>query len=143
VIHHSEFLSNLIKTGRLQVSGSPGFGKVAFHDSCYLGRHNNLYDQPRELIRAATGEKPIELDRIRHKSFCCGAGGGRMWMEESPEHRLNLNRVREALTKNPDTIAVSCPYCLTMFEDGLKDEKASKVQVVDIAEMLASRITGK
>jgi Fe-S oxidoreductase len=66
-----------------------------------------------------------------------------MWMEESPEHRLNLNRVSEALTKNPDTIAVSCPYCMTMFEDGLKDEKASKVQVADIAEILASRIAGK
>lgn len=143
VIHHSEFLNNLIKTGRLKLSGSHDFGKIVFHDSCYLGRYNNLYDQPRELIRTATGEKPFELDRVRHKSFCCGAGGGRMWMEESPEHRLNLNRVREALTKNPDTIAVSCPYCMTMFEDGLKDEKASKVQVADIAEILASRIAGK
>lgn len=143
VIHHSEFLDSLIKTGRLKVSGSNGFGKIVFHDSCYLGRYNNLYDQPREIIRAATGERPVELDRVRHKSFCCGAGGGRMWMEETPEHRLNLNRVRETLTKNPDTIAVSCPYCMTMFEDGLKDAKASGVQVADIAEILASRIDGK
>jgi Fe-S oxidoreductase len=140
VIHHSEFLNNLIKTGRLQLSGSNGFGKVVFHDSCYLGRYNNLYDQPRELIHTATGSEPIEMERVLQKSFCCGAGGGRMWMEESPEHRLNLNRVREALAKTPDTIAVSCPYCMTMFEDGLKDEKATKVQVADIAEILASRI---
>jgi len=140
VIHHSEFLNNLIKTGRLKLSGSNGFGKVVFHDSCYLGRYNNLYDQPRELIHTATGSQPIEMDRVLHKSFCCGAGGGRMWMEESPEHRLNLNRVREALAKTPDTIAVSCPYCMTMFEDGLKDEKATKVQVADIAEILACRI---
>ena len=143
VIHHSEFLNNLVKTGRLKVSGSAGFGKIVFHDSCYLGRYNNLYGPPRELIRTAAGENPIELDRVRHKSFCCGAGGGRMWMEESPEHRLNLNRVREALAKTPDTIAVSCPYCLTMFEDGLKDEKASKVQVADIAEILAARIDAR
>jgi len=140
VIHHSEFLDNLIKAGRLKISGSNGFGKIVFHDSCYLGRHNDLYDQPRRLILVATGENPVEMDRIRHKSFCCGAGGGRMWMEESPEHRLNLNRVREALARNPDTIAVSCPYCMTMFEDGLKDEKASRVQVADIAEILATRI---
>ena len=143
VIHHSEFLNNLVKTGRLKLSGSAGFGKIVFHDSCYLGRYNNLYGPPRELIRTAAGENPIELDRVRHKSFCCGAGGGRMWMEESPEHRLNLNRVREALAKTPDTIAVSCPYCLTMFEDGLKDEKASKVQVADIAEILAARIDAR
>jgi Fe-S oxidoreductase len=142
VIHHSEFLNNLVKTGRLRLSGADGFGKIVFHDSCYLGRYNNLYDPPRELIRSATGGNPAELDRVRQKSFCCGAGGGRMWMEESPEHRLNLNRVREALSKVPDTIAVSCPYCLTMFEDGLKDEKASKVQVADIAEILAGRIGG-
>jgi Fe-S oxidoreductase len=142
VSHHSEFLNDLIQTGRLKLSGSDGFGKILFHDSCYLGRYNNLYEQPRELIRAATGQKPLELDRVRHKSFCCGAGGGRMWMEESPEHRLNMNRVREALTKSPDTIAVSCPYCMTMFEDGLKDAKASKVQVADIAEILADRISG-
>ena len=140
VIHHSEFLNNLVKTGRLRVSAGVGFGKIVFHDSCYLGRYNNLYDQPRELIRTATGENPQELDRVRHKSFCCGAGGGRMWMEETPEHRLNLNRVREALAKNPDTIAVSCPYCMTMFEDGLKDEKAARVQVADIAEILAGRL---
>jgi len=143
VIHHSEFLNNLVKTGRLKFSGSAGFGKIVFHDSCYLGRYNNLYDPPRELIRTAAGEYPAELDRVRHKSFCCGAGGGRMWMEESPEHRLNLNRVREALAKTPDTIAVSCPYCMTMFEDGLKDEKASKVQVADIAEILAARIDAR
>jgi Fe-S oxidoreductase len=143
VIHHSEFLNNLVKTGRLKVSGADGFGKIVFHDSCYLGRYNHLYDPPRELIHTAAGKNPAEMDRIRDKSFCCGAGGGRMWMEESPEHRLNLNRVREALTKTPDTIAVSCPYCLTMFEDGLKDEKAAKVQVADIAEILAARIDAR
>ncbi len=142
VIHHSEFLNDLIRTGRLKLSGSDDFGRVVFHDSCYLGRYNNLFEQPRELIRTATGARPIEMDRVLHKSFCCGAGGGRMWMEESPEHRLNLNRVREALTKNPDTIAVSCPYCMTMFEDGLKDEKADRVQVADIAEILATQIDG-
>jgi Fe-S oxidoreductase len=140
VIHHSELIDDLIRKGKLKFSGGDGFGRVAFHDSCYLGRYNDIYRQPRDIIRAATGTKPVEMDRVLGKSFCCGAGGGRMWMEESPEHRLNLNRVREALSKKPDTIAVACPYCMTMFEDGLKDEKADKVHVVDIAEIVASKL---
>ena len=144
-IHHSEFLNNLIKTGRLKPSGSHDFGKIVFHDSCYLGRYNNLYDQPRELIRTATGEKPIELDRGSPQELLLRGGrrqdvdGGKPGTSPEPEPRPP----REALTKNPDTIAVSCPYCMTMFEDGLKDEKASRVQVADIAEILASRIAGK
>jgi Fe-S oxidoreductase len=81
------------------------------------------------------------MDRKLDKSFCCGAGGGRMWMEEEPEHRINANRVREALAKQPDTIAVACPYCMTMFEDGVKDEQAAdKVKVVDIAEIIAAKL---
>jgi Fe-S oxidoreductase len=82
----------------------------------------------------------VEMDRNLEKSFCCGAGGGRMWMEESAEHRLNINRTRQALAKTPDTIAVSCPYCMTMFEDGLKNEKADQVRVLDLAEIVAPQI---
>jgi Fe-S oxidoreductase len=112
-------------------------GKVVFHDSCYLGRHNDVYDAPREAVRAATGTAPAELGRHREDSFCCGAGGGRMWMEEHAGTRINLNRVQEALAQNPDTICVSCPYCMTMFEDGFKDEKADQVRVRDVAEIVA------
>ncbi|HPX60139.1 MAG TPA: (Fe-S)-binding protein [Deltaproteobacteria bacterium] len=138
VIHHSELLRNLVQDGRIKVGHLAGeLGATVFHDSCYLGRHNDVYDAPRELIRAATGAEPSEMERNHNKAFCCGAGGGRMWMEEHLGERINLHRVREALEQKPDTVCVSCPYCLTMFEDGLKDEGAAHVRVKDVAEVLA------
>jgi Fe-S oxidoreductase len=141
VSHYTEVLPELIRQGRLKLSGGDGDGRVLFHDSCYLGRHNEIFDQPRGLIKSATGKAPVEMDRSGKKGFCCGAGGGRMWMEEDPADRINLNRVREALDKNPDTIAVACPYCMTMFEDGVKDLQADKkVKVMDIIEIVAERI---
>lgn len=143
VVHQSEFIHDLLQSGRLKLKPADGFGRVIFHDSCYLGRYNEIYALPREIIATATGTNPTEFDRSHQKSFCCGAGGGRMWMEESPEHRLNLNRVREGLAKSPNTVAVSCPYCMTMFEDGLKDEKATQVQVMDISEIVAAGIDSK
>ncbi len=123
VIHSSEFLAHLIRSGKLSLPKADGLGRVVFHDSCYLGRYNQIYEAPREVLARATGQRPIEMDRVLEKSFCCGGGGGRMWMEESAEHRLNINRIKEALTQKPDTIVVSCPYCMTMFEDGLKDQR--------------------
>ncbi|OGD21647.1 MAG: electron transfer flavoprotein [Candidatus Aminicenantes bacterium RBG_16_63_16] len=141
VHHHSEFLPRLVREGKLELKGTNGFGRVLFHDSCYLGRHNDIYEQPRELIVCATGQRALEFDRRLAKSFCCGAGGGRMWMEEHPEQRVNINRVKEALEKKPDVIAVACPYCMTMFTDGAKDLKAQdKVHVLDIAEIVAESI---
>ncbi|KAA0891782.1 heterodisulfide reductase-related iron-sulfur binding cluster [Oryzomonas rubra] len=138
VIHHSEFLRNLVQDGHLKLEGtSAELGATVFHDSCYLGRHNDVYDAPREVIELATGAAPVEMERNRNNAFCCGAGGGRMWMEEHTGERINLTRVREALEEKPDTICVSCPYCLTMFEDGLKDVKADSVKVRDVAEVLA------
>ncbi len=143
VFHHSNFLYWLIKEKRLQLTGSNGLGKVIIHDSCYLGRYNGIYEEPRELVQRATGARPQEMDRNFTKSFCCGAGGGRMWMEEQAEQRISINRVREALGKGPDTIAVSCPYCMTMFVDGIKDLKAQdRVQVLDIAEIAAESLVG-
>ena len=143
VLHHSEVIHGLLAENRLRLADGNGKAdeRVLYHDSCYLGRYNGLYDKPRDVIRMATGTKPIEMDRRLEKSFCCGAGGGRMWMEEEPAHRINANRVREALQKAPDVIAVACPYCMTMFEDGLKDEHAAdKVKVMDIAEVVAARL---
>lgn len=141
VVHYTELLHEMTRDGRLKL-GAPGdAGRVAIHDSCYLGRHNGIYEQPRALVARATGQSPAELERRREHGFCCGAGGGRMWMEEDPENRVNLNRVREALAANPDRIAVSCPYCLTMFEDGVKDLQADRqVRVADVAELLAERL---
>lgn len=141
VIHHSEFINSLIRSGKFSIKNTiKNMGNIVFHDSCYLGRHNNIYDAPRNVLKSATGSMPIEMDNNRNDSFCCGAGGGRMWMEEKFGTRINLTRVSEALSKNPDTICVSCPYCLTMFEDGIKDIKANNVFVKDIAEVISETL---
>lgn len=141
VIHHAELIQQLLSSGRLKMNQQvSSLGKVIFHDSCYLGRHNDVYEAPRQVVATATGTAPIEFDRAREESFCCGAGGGRMWMEEQSGTRINLNRVTEALAKNPDTICVACPYCMTMFEDGLKDKQAAQTKVRDIAEVVAEGI---
>jgi len=139
VIHHTELINSLIKSGKLILNvNEANLGNVVFHDSCYLGRYNGIYDAPREVIASVTCRAPTEMERRLEKSFCCGAGGGRMWMEESEGTRINAARVEEALKKDPRTICVSCPYCLTMFEDGLKSIKADdKVQVLDVAEIVS------
>jgi Fe-S oxidoreductase len=138
VVHHSELIHNLLRSGRLKLNRQVAdLGNIVFHDSCYLGRHNDVYDAPRESLRIATGELPLELERNRENSFCCGAGGGRMWMEEHVGTRINLNRVKEALALKPATLCVSCPYCMTMFEDGLKDVNVDQVRVRDVAEVVA------
>ena len=140
VIHHADFINDLLAKGKLKLKKFADMGKVVFHDSCYLGRHNDIYESPRSIISKATGKAPTEMDRTGSKSFCCGAGGGRMWMEEHLGTRINLERVSEALKKNPDTVCVTCPYCMTMFEDGLKDKNADKVAVKDIAEVVAEAL---
>jgi len=138
VVHHTELISRLLKEGSLKLNRAQDTGNIVFHDSCYLGRYNDVYEAPREAIAAATGRKPTEMKRKYDKSFCCGGGGGRMWMEEAKGKRINIERIEEALSKDPGTICVCCPYCLTMFEDGVKDkEVADKVRVLDLAEIVA------
>jgi Fe-S oxidoreductase len=128
----------LITEGRLKLSRAKDVGNIVFHDSCYLGRYNTIYGPPRQAITASAGRAPIEMERRQNNSFCCGAGGGRMWMEESIGKRINVARVEQALEKNPDTICVCCPYCVIMFEDGLKDKGADdSVQVLDLAEIVS------
>ncbi|WP_224981643.1 (Fe-S)-binding protein [Geomonas agri] len=138
VVHHSELIAALMASGQLELKQRVAdLGRVLFHDSCYLGRHNDIYAAPRQVLIAATGDSPAEFVRNAKRSFCCGAGGGRMWQEEQEGERINLNRVREALRQEPDTICVSCPYCLTMMEDGLKDLQGDSVKVKDLAEVVA------
>ena len=139
VVHHTELINNLIKDGKLALNDTAAdLGSVVFHDSCYLGRYNSIYDAPRKVVASVTGQAPSEMERNHDKSFCCGAGGGRMWMEESTGKRINVARVEEALKEDPGTICVCCPYCMTMFEDGLKDKNADdRVQVLDPAEIVA------
>ncbi len=141
VLHHSHLLARLVAEGRLTPAGQASFGKVMFHDSCYLGRHNDTYEAPRIVLAAATGTAPAEFGRNHENGFCCGAGGGRMWLEEQSGTRINLERIREAMQQRPDTLCVSCPYCMTMMEDGLKDlGVADAVRVRDIAEIMADGI---
>lgn len=140
VIHHSELIERLLAEGKLSLKSGMDFGTVAYHDPCYLGRHNERYDSPRKVIEAAAGALPVEMGRNRENSFCCGAGGGRMWIEEHLGSRINLNRVDEVLRKNPDMVCVACPYCMTMFEDGLKDRQAAQTKVKDLAEIVAERL---
>jgi Fe-S oxidoreductase len=141
VIHHTELINNLIKEGRLELHRAEQPGNIVFHDSCYLGRYNNIYKAPREAIALATTKPPTEMELHHDRSFCCGGGGGRMWMEESIGKRINTQRVEEAMKENPQTICVCCPYCLTMFEDGLKDKEiGAEVQVLDLAEIIAKVI---
>jgi Fe-S oxidoreductase len=137
VIHHTQLIADLLRQGRLRLSGRAE-ERIVFHDSCYLGRYNGVLDEPREVIAAASGGKPpLEMPRCGQNSFCCGAGGGRMWMDEDIGQATYLARTREALALNPSTIAVACPYCMTMFEDGLRDENATgKVKVRDVAELV-------
>ena len=138
VVHHSELIRELLASGRLKLTRRvTELGGILYHDSCYLGRHNDVYEAPRDVLKAATGKAPAEMGRNRENGFCCGGGGGRMWMEEFEGSRINLNRVEEALRGNADTICVACPYCLTMFEDGLKDKQSGQTRVRDIAEVVA------
>ena len=135
VVHHTTFIMNLIEQGKIKLSAK-GKAKITFHDPCYLGRYNDEYDSPRGIIDMV-GTERVEMKRSRDKSFCCGAGGGRMWMEEREGKRVNIERTEEALALNPDVIGTGCPFCMTMITDGVKEKEASdSVQVKDIAELV-------
>jgi Fe-S oxidoreductase len=142
VIHHSELLARLVREGRLKAPATDASDraaplKVTYHDSCYLARHNDVLEGPRELA-AAVGE-PIEMARSRKQTFCCGAGGAHMWMEERAKP-INVERVREAAATGADTLAVACPFCTVMLDDGVQSE-AADLRVADVATLLAEAIT--
>ncbi len=139
VVHHTELLQQLAREGRLRALGASG-ATTTFHDSCYIGRYNGIYDQPRDLLKAA-GARLVEMPRSRSRGFCCGAGGARMFMEEKEGRRVNIERTEEALRLNPNTIATACPFCMTMLTDGLKTKDAEeRVRVRDVAEVLADSL---
>jgi Fe-S oxidoreductase/nitrate reductase gamma subunit len=136
VYHHAEFLHQLAGSGRLNCSNSLDM-KAVYHDSCYLGRHNNIYDPPRELLALSGVAGSTEMKRNRDFSFCCGAGGGRMWMEETIGTKINHVRVEEAIATDASVITTACPYCLIMMWDGVKDKGLEdRLQVLDLAEIV-------
>jgi Fe-S oxidoreductase len=140
VIHHTQLLQSLLNEGRLTIEGGAYKGKkITFHDPCYLGRANDVYEAPRNLIQKLDAEL-VEMKRCKTRGFCCGAGGAQMFKEpEKGDKDVNIERTEEALETKPDIIATGCPFCNTMMTDGVKNkEKEADVQVLDLAEMIAT-----
>jgi Fe-S oxidoreductase len=150
VVHHTQLLNRLVRDGRLTpVADGAGAAKrsITYHDPCFLGRHNQVYSPPRELLQVLPGAEYVEMERSAERSFCCGAGGARMWMEERIGERINENRTREAVATGADQIAVGCPFCRVMLDDGLtsaqsKGEAGEAVEVLDVAQMLLASVKG-
>jgi len=136
MVHHTQLLNQLVKEGRLKpiAPAKEDAKKITYHDPCYLGRHNQIYEPPRELLESA-GVEVTEMPRNKERSFCCGAGGGRMWMEEKIGERINLNRVDEAIATGAQEVAVGCPFCRVMVSDGMV-AKSSSVEVLDVAQVM-------
>jgi len=151
VVHHTQLLNRLVREGKLTpVKDGAGAAKrsITYHDPCYLGRHNQVYEPPRELLQVLPGADFVEMERNSERSFCCGAGGARMWMEENIGERINMNRTKEAVGTGADQIAVGCPFCRVMLSDGLtmqqsKGEAREEVEVLDVAQMLLASVKGE
>ncbi len=151
VVHHTQLLNRLVREGRLTpIKDGAGAAKrsITYHDPCYLGRHNQVYSPPRELLQILPGAEFTEMERNSEKSFCCGAGGARMWMEENIGERINVNRTKEAVGTGADQIAVGCPFCRVMLSDGLTSEQAKgnareEVEILDVAQMLLASVKGE
>jgi Fe-S oxidoreductase len=141
VIHHSQLLEHLVASGKL-VPG-PGYeGTVTYHDPCYLGRHNRVFDEPRSVIDAIPGVRQVEMKRCREKSFCCGAGGARMWLEETIGTRINMERTNEALTTGADVVSTACPYCMIMLDDAVRaNNKEEEVRVLDLSQLVEESLS--
>jgi Fe-S oxidoreductase len=139
VVHHTEMINELIEDDRIQLD-SVGSMDVTYHDSCYIGRWDDSYENPRNVLDSVPGVNRQEMELNKEQSFCCGAGGGRMWMEEDIGKRVNVERTDQALDTDPDAIAVNCPFCMTMFTDGLKTRDADDVPLKDLAEVVAANL---
>lgn len=135
VIHYTEFLRDLIRAGNLKITKNME-KRVAYHDPCYLARANDIYNVPREILKSIPGMRLVEPERAKRKTFCCGAGGGHMWMREIPGKKINEVRLEEIMKVQPEIITTSCPYCLIMFEDGVKSLGLEGVRCLDIGEII-------
>jgi len=136
IIHHTQFIMDLIRQGKLQPGRLEGSKVIAYHDSCYLGRYNDIYQEPRDILKAIDGIKRVELARSGVDSFCCGGGGGHMWMDEEPDKRVNVRRTEQVIEAKADLVTTACPYCLTMFDDGIKTKEAEEsIKAMDLSEL--------
>ncbi|MBC7473860.1 MAG: (Fe-S)-binding protein, partial [Candidatus Sericytochromatia bacterium] len=136
VLHHTELIYELIQSGKIKPQKTIDQA-VTYHDSCYLGRYNEVYDAPREILKAIPGIRVIEMDKSRETGMCCGAGGGRMWMEESIGQRINEMRSEQAMETKANIVASACPFCKTMLSDGINAKGyAEQIQNMDIVELL-------
>ena len=144
VVHHSVFIDALLASGKLTLPTGFDKRKLTYHDPCYIGRYNDVYDEPRRVLTVLNSNGVTEMRRNRNKSFCCGGGGGRAWMEEKIGKRINQTRVNEALETQAEVLAAACPFCITMFEDGVKGVEAEeKIKVEDVSEILARALEAK
>ncbi|NEU30443.1 (Fe-S)-binding protein [bacterium LRH843] len=143
VYHHTELLANLIRDGKIQPKYEVN-ETIVYHDSCYLGRYNEVYEPPRDILKAIPGVTLVEMERNRENGMCCGAGGGMMWTEEDVGQRVNIARTEQALGVNPSMIGSGCPYCLTMLNDGTKAKEVEEhVQTLDVVEILEKSLFGQ
>jgi len=137
VIHHTELIADLLKEGKIKIAGG-NYGSITFHDPCYLGRHNDIYRQPRAILKGLPGTKLVEMEKNKKRAFCCGGGGGRLWLEERVGQRISENRIDQVIDTKARLVATACPYCLQMFEDAIKAKQAQEtLKVKDIAELIA------
>ena len=139
VMHHTQFLKNLLDEGRLTIQGGKFKGKrITFHDPCYLGRANDVYEAPRDLIKKLDAEL-VEMKNCRKKGLCCGAGGAQMFKDaEKGDKEINIERTEQALAVKPEIIAAGCPFCNTMMTDGVKNKAEGQIEVMDVAELIAN-----
>ena len=141
VIHHSQLLTELVQSGKIEVGTSEDPYVITYHDSCYLGRHNDIYTAPREILGSIGGIEVREMKRQGTNSFCCGAGGGRMWMEESTGKKVNIERSEEAIETGADEVAVACPFCYIMMDDGVKElGRGESIKVRDVSLILLDNL---
>jgi Fe-S oxidoreductase len=144
VVHHTVFINKLLSDEKLALPEGFDKRKLTYHDPCYIGRYNDVYDEPRHVLNVLNSNGVTEMRRHRNKSFCCGGGGGRAWMEEKIGKRINQTRINEALETNAEVLAAACPFCITMFEDGVKGVEAEeKLKIEDISEIIAHAIEKK